>query len=64
MRTFRILLLCVAPLFLADAAPADQVAVRYAEGVAHGFLLLKAKDGTKIVDGELARVEKDGISLT
>ena len=60
MRTLRMLLLCIAPLFWAGAAPADQVPVKYAEGVTHGFLALKAKDGTKIADGELAEVEKDG----
>ena len=60
MRTLILALLCIAPLLRANAAPADQVAVRYAEGVTHGYLALRTHSGTKIADGELTQVEKDG----
>jgi hypothetical protein len=60
MRTLILVLLSISPLFSANAAPADQVAVRYAEGIAHGYLALRTHDGKQIADGELTQVEKDG----
>jgi hypothetical protein len=60
MRTLALLLLCIAAVFSANTAPADQVAVRYAEGLTHGFLVLRAQNGTQIADGEIVQVEKDG----
>jgi hypothetical protein len=35
---------------------ADPVAVRYAEGLVHGFLALKTLDGKTIADGELSQI--------
>jgi hypothetical protein len=34
---------------------ADQVAVRYAEGVSHGYLRLRADDHTVLADGEMTQ---------
>ena len=38
-----------------------QVAVRYAEGISHGFFRLRTSDGRPIADGESAQTAKDGI---
>ena len=40
-------------LFWPHAALADPVAVRHAEGIVHGFLVLRALDGTALADGDL-----------
>jgi hypothetical protein len=55
-----ILLVFVSMVFLTQAAPADQVTVRYAEGLLHGFLILRQEDGTQIADGEAFQVERAG----
>jgi hypothetical protein len=40
-------------LVFASSLTAETVPVRHAEGVVHGFLLLKALDGTPLADGDL-----------
>ena len=36
-----------------DRSPGEQVAVRHAEGLVHGFLVLRTLDGTALADGDL-----------
>src|ERR1700681_1484465 len=40
------------------ASPADTVAVRYPEGVSHGFLVLRTQDGKPIADGDSTQVAR------
>jgi hypothetical protein len=47
-------LLCVA-LLRAPAVPADSIAVRYTEGLTHGFLVLRTLDGATLADGDLSQ---------
>ena len=51
MKTPRLLLLC-SGLLLANALQASQVAVRYAEGLSRGFLVVRTPDGKRIGAGE------------
>ena len=39
---------------------ADEVPVRYMEGLAHGFMILRQENGTKIADGELEQFVQSG----
>jgi len=39
---------------------AEPVAVRYAEGLVHGFLALRALDGTLLANGDLIQVARGG----
>lgn len=39
-------------LLHATASAAETLAVRYQEGVSHGFLVLRAQDGKAIADGD------------
>ena len=41
-------------------AAADPVPVRFAEGVVHGFLVLRTLDGTAIATGDLIQVARGG----
>src|SRR5258708_5818613 len=50
-----ILLICVCMLSCASAS-ASPVAVRYKEGLLHGFLVLSTLDGTPIAEGDLIQV--------
>jgi len=52
---FVILLICVCLLSWASA-PASPVAVRYKEGLLHGFLVLSTLDGVSIAEGDLIQV--------
>lgn len=54
MRTIFILLSCA--LVLATGALATQVAVRYQEGVSHGYLTLREPNGRLIADGEDSQI--------
>jgi hypothetical protein len=45
--------LCLAIAFASADALAETVAVRYPEGVVHGFLSLRALDGEPLADGDL-----------
>ena len=47
-----------AALLWPGALPAAPVAVRHAEGVVHGFLVLRAADGTALADGDLIQVAR------
>jgi hypothetical protein len=40
--------------------PADPVAVRYAEGLVHGFLALRTLDGTLLANGDLIQIARGG----
>jgi hypothetical protein len=43
-------------VFQPTALPAQPVAVRYREGVAHGFLVLRTPDGKPLADGDSSQV--------
>ncbi len=59
MRTERALLLFVS--FLAGvAASAEPVAVRFKEGLVHGFLALRTMDGKTLAHGDLLQVARGG----
>jgi hypothetical protein len=49
------LLICT-PLLASKSARAEQVAVRYSEGLVHGFLTLRTLDGDTIAEGDLSQV--------
>ena len=38
--------------------PAETVAVRYPEGVAHGYLVLRTLDGKPIADGDSTQIAR------
>ena len=42
------------------ALPGEPVAVRYTEGLVHGFLALRTLDGTHVADGDLIQVPRGG----
>ena len=44
----------------ADHLRAEPVAVRYTEGLVHGFLVLRTLDGRTVADGDLSQVAKGG----
>jgi hypothetical protein len=50
----------LAALLFASAARAEPVAVRFTEGIAHGFLALRTPDGGLIAAGDLAQVARGG----
>ena len=50
-------------LAVRTAFPGDQVSVRHVEGLVHGFLVLRAQDGTRIADGDLFQ-EAHGANVT
>jgi hypothetical protein len=54
-RSFTIFLICACVLCGASASAAP-VAVRYKEGLLHGFLILSTLDGTQIAEGDLTQV--------
>jgi hypothetical protein len=56
----RVFLLLLGMQFLIRSASADQVKVRYAEGLARGFLIVRQEDGKQIADGDASQVERDG----
>jgi hypothetical protein len=50
-------LVCAVGLW--PAAPsADPIAVRHAEGIVHGFLIMRAADGTVLADGDLIQTTR------
>jgi hypothetical protein len=54
-------LLCFAPASLDPSQlTAAQIPVRFAEGVAHGFLLLRSMDGALLATGDLLQIARDG----
>jgi len=56
-------LLLGALLSIADPLSADPVTVRYAEGLVHGYLVLRALDGRILADGEQLQIPR-GDSVT
>src|ERR1700722_4070161 len=54
-RSFAIFLIC-ACMLCGASAPAAPVAVRYREGLLHGFLVLSTLDGTQIAEGDMTQV--------
>jgi hypothetical protein len=46
-----------------DALRGQTVGVRYAEGLVHGFLVLRALDGTPLADGDLIQTTQ-GVRVT
>src|SRR5438445_8731501 len=54
--SLRVLLLLLPSLLSSTALMPESVAVRYKEGVSHGFLVLRTPDGKPIADGESTQV--------
>lgn len=52
---------CVCILALATSISAEPIRVRHAEGLVHGFLVLRTLEGTTIADGDLTEVAKGTI---
>jgi hypothetical protein len=50
--------LCLAALLFAGPAQAEPVAVRFTEGITHGFLALRTADGALIAAGDLTQVAR------
>jgi hypothetical protein len=48
----------LASLLQSTASPTETVAVRYPEGVSHGFLVLRTQDGKPIADGDSTQVAR------
>jgi hypothetical protein len=40
---------------------ADEVSVKYTEGLSHGFLILRTHEGAQIADGDDVQIIKDGV---
>src|SRR3989440_9201819 len=62
---FRMLALLLACLATFQTIPltADQVPVRHAEGLMHGFLALRSVDGKRLADGEMTQIaESDRVT--
>src|SRR5215470_15672353 len=55
------LLMVTAALLYPSFTRAETVAVRFAEGVAHGFPILRSVDGEEIAAGEFTQVSRDDI---
>ena len=55
MRLLAFLLACAVP-FQTIPLTAEQVRVRHVEGLMHGFLALRALDGTRLADGEMTQI--------
>ena len=56
--TAKLLSLSAGLLVLAGPLAAEPVAVRYREGVVHGFLVLRTLDGRVLADGELNQIAR------
>ena len=52
--------LCLAALLFAGSVAAEPVAVRFTEGVAHGFLALRTPQGGFVASGDLLQVVRSG----
>jgi hypothetical protein len=60
VRSFAVVFLLVAIVVVTEPTPsADQVQVRFPEGVTHGFLALRSLDGTMLANGDLLQTAKD-----
>src|SRR5438445_8156325 len=56
--SLRLLLFLLPSLLSSTALMPESVAVRYKEGVSHGFLVLRTPDGKPIADGESTQVSQ------
>src|SRR5262249_23540304 len=56
----RIVALIAAALVMPAASGGEQVAVRHAEGLVHGFLALRSLDGAQLADGDLLQTSRGG----
>src|SRR5712672_4401654 len=52
---FSFLLVC---LLQPTVSPTEMISVRYAEGVSHGFLVLRTLDGKSLADGDSTQVAR------
>ena len=59
-RRFRVALLVLAGSIGGGPLRAESVAVRYAEGVVRGFLILRGADGSVLANGDLIQFLRDG----
>jgi len=55
---FRLLITVLVAVMLPSPSGGEQVAVRHAEGLVHGFLTLKNLDGTPLADGDLLQTSR------
>lgn len=53
--------LVLAAAFPKNDAAGGQVAVRYTEGIVHGFLVLREMSGRILAEGDIAQTAKDGL---
>lgn len=53
--------LATSSLLAAHSAAAGQIPVRYTEGIAHGFLVLRDTAGRTLAEGDSAQTAKDGV---
>jgi hypothetical protein len=56
--SLRLAFLFIASLSSSPVLPGESVAVRFKEGVSHGFLVLRTPDGKPIADGESTQVSE------
>jgi hypothetical protein len=57
-RTWQTAGICAVALLTTATVSGEPVAVRYAEGLVHGFLTLRTLDGTQIASGDLIQVAR------
>lgn len=62
-RTRRSTAVAVAAIVAASSGSAEPVAVRYSEGIVHGFLVLRTLEGKPIADGDLIQTAR-GTTVT
>lgn len=51
-------------VFIAENIFADQIKVRYEEGLIRGFMVVRTLQGTRIADGENSQIVKDGVVVS
>lgn len=61
MRTRAVLFVALVCMLLGGDLPAGNVAVRYKEGLTHGFLTLNALEGERIAVGDLLEVVRGDV---
>ncbi len=55
-RTSVLALVCIAAMAICGRQAAAQVAVTHAEGIVHGFLIVRSVDGEAVADGDLSQI--------
>jgi hypothetical protein len=58
VRTRAVLMSLAAALMILHRAEGEPVAVRHAEGIVHGFLVLRTADGAPVADGDLIQIAR------